>query len=194
MLNQFPVSHIVIDNFLGTTDNQTVLEQINMLVPRMSQSTIFDHGLERVESSVKHNENLWLEAIDDSALQLYSYFNKYFFDSKILSLIENLPELSHINSSTTLFHNTLLSKYKADDFYDWHIDVGGHVTWSYVCCDNFVEGGEFVLSDAGYKQNRKNEVKIPCRNDTLIIFPAKYQHKVEAIQKGCRYSVQIFFS
>jgi hypothetical protein len=194
MIKQYPIPHVVINNFLGTLDNKSVLNHIGSLVPKMTQSTIIDHGVERIESSIKSNKNLWLDIFDDDSMQLCGYFSKYFFNSSFLSIIESQPELMHINGSSTRSHNALLSKYQVDDFYDWHVDVGGHVTWNYVCCDDFVIGGEFVLSDAEYEQDRNNEIKVPCQNDTLIIFPAKYQHKVEPIESGCRYSIQIFFS
>jgi hypothetical protein len=98
-----------------------------------------------------------------------------------------------MKNSATRPYSTLLSKYVSSDFYDWHVDVNGFVTWSYVCYNDKVIGGDFILSDATLNEKITDSVKIPCTNDTLIIFPANYQHKVEEIQKGERYSLQFFF-
>jgi Rps23 Pro-64 3,4-dihydroxylase Tpa1-like proline 4-hydroxylase len=99
-------------------------------------------------------------------------------------------------------HEVLLSQYVDGDFYEWHTDLGGLVTWNYFA---FTEpkqfnGGEFCLSDALIDEKIiKNFKEIDPQNDRLVIFPAKYQHQVKQIQSqwtepmANRYTVQVFF-
>ena len=188
-----PIPYLVLKNFLGTRDNQSALACIKRLEPKFTTSTFNENGIEHVNLDIKQNKNLWLNKIDNDDLELTEYLARYLFNRRLLEVLENYPDLLHTNKHSTHPYSTLLSKYDPDDFYDWHTDLDGVVSWSYVCYNDKVEGGEFLLSDATIDQERKNTTTIPCTNDTLIIFPARYQHKVEKITSGSRYSIQLFF-
>lgn len=187
------IPYLVLKNFLGTRDNQSALDCIKKLEPKLTTSTYNENGVENINLDIKKNKNLWLNKVDDNELQLHEYLARYLFNKRLLEVLENYPNLLHTNNYSTRPYSTLLSRYDPDDFYDWHTDLDGFVSWSYVCYNDTVEGGEFVLSDATVDQERKNTTSIPCTNDTLIIFPAGYQHKVEKVASGSRYSLQLFF-
>lgn len=187
------IPYLVLKNFLGARDNQAALDCIKRLDSKLTTSTYNHNSTEIVDLNIKKNKNLWLNRIDNDDLELTEYFARYLFNKKLLDVLEDHPELVHINNHSTRQYSTLLTRYDPGDFYDWHTDLDGFVTWSYVCYNSKVEGGEFVLSNATVDQEPKNKTTIPCTNDTLVIFPARYQHRVEQITSGSRYSVQLFF-
>ncbi len=159
----------------------------------MTTSLYLENGVEAVNSDVKKNKNLWLNKIDDLELELNEYLARYLLNTKLLHVLESYPDLMHVENNATRPYSTLLSKYETGDFYDWHVDVGGFVTWSYVCYNETVNGGEFLLGSPDLQSTKNNVISIPCINDSLIIFPARFRHRVNEIKSGSRYSLQIFF-
>lgn len=188
------IPFIVFQNFLGARDNQAALNCIKNLEHKFTRSTLNKNGVETINLNIKKNKNLWLNQINNYELELTEFLARYIFNKKLLQVLENYTDLLHTDNHTTGQYSILLSKYESGDFYDWHTDLDGFVTWSYVCYNNSVEGGEFQLSNATADQERQDIETIPCVNDMLIIFPARYQHRVMPIISGCRYSLQLFFN
>ena len=198
-----PVPHLIVDNFLGIKTNQHLLNMIATVEHRMIDAEIVDHGVRRTDLGFRKNLNLWLDTFDDDTLGIMSIFTAEFFNNKIQQAVSNIPELTHFAGPTSRNHNMVLSRYQTNDFYKWHTDGGGHVTWNYFCYQSpkqFV-GGSFELSDGLYQQDRSQTATIECINDRLIIFPANYQHCVTPVNTtddlpglSCRHSIQVFFS
>jgi len=186
-----PVPHIIIDQFLGQGSNKQILDAIENHLPQFSAGKIQLHGNDEINTNYKRNGNIWLDSFDSAIVNI---FRNHFFS---FNIIKN-PELDHTNK----MHEVLLSQYVDGDFYEWHTDLGGAVTWNYFA---FAEpkqfnGGEFCLSDALIDEKIiKNVKEIDPQNDRLVIFPAKYQHQVKQIQSqwtepmANRYTVQVFF-
>jgi Rps23 Pro-64 3,4-dihydroxylase Tpa1-like proline 4-hydroxylase len=173
---------MIIDNFLGPAANQRVLELIDQMGFDFIPGEIsLDTGANAVVADFKRNNNIWLDQFDS---EIVHAFQNRLFDVGVVD-----PELDHKNKS----YAVLLSQYLPGDYYNWHTDLGGSVTWSYVCHPEPVAGGQLVLSTALYNQEPQETMPIDSVNDRLIIFPAQYQHQVTAVESGCRYSVQLFF-
>ena len=198
-----PVPHIVVDNFLGTRLNQQILGMIATVEDRMVDAEIIDHGVRRTEHGFRKNLNLWLDTFDNETLGIMSIFTSGFFNSQLKQAVATTPELNHVVDTLSRNYNMVLSRYLSTDFYKWHTDGGGHVTWNYFCYQTPKQfaGGDFELSNGLYQQERSETTKIECLNDRLIIFPAKYQHCVTPVDANdnmsglqCRHSIQVFFS
>lgn len=201
-LNQ-PVPHIIIDNFLGSKLNQDILRMIAVVENRMIDAEIIDHGVRRTDHGFRKNLNLWLDTFDNDTIDIMTIFTERFFHPSIEKEVSKYPELNHANGVQSRNHNMVLSRFYNNDFYKWHTDGGGHCTWNYFCYrePRQFTGGDFELSNALYQQERTQTKVIECVNDRLIIFPAKYQHQVIAIDAeqtleglDCRHSIQVFFS
>ena len=90
--------------------------------------------------------------------------------------------------------SSLLLKYYGEAAeYKEHFDQPqfSMITWLYKEPKNF-EGGDFILT--------KNNTRVKCSNNTCIIFPGFYYHKVEpikiidkTIKDGGRFSINRFF-
>lgn len=197
-----PVPHIIVDNFLGTQENQQVLTMIATVEHRMIDAEIIDHGVRRTDSGFRKNLNLWLDTFDNDTLGMMSILTARFFNPQIEQAVAHIPELNHITDVQTRTHNMVLSRYQVTDFYKWHTDGGGHVTWNYFCYQTPKQfsGGDFELSNGLYQQDRTDSTLIECLNDRLVIFPAKYQHCVTPVTATDnmlglhnRHSIQVFF-
>ena len=197
-----PVPHIVVDNFLGSKTNQKLLGMIATIQDRLIDAEIIDHGVRRTDSGFRKNLNLWLDTFDNDTLGIMSIFTAGFFNPQIEQAVAHIPELNHISEIQTRTHNMVLSRYSSTDFYKWHTDGGGHVTWNYFCYQTPKQfaGGDFELSNGLYQQDRAETTTIECLNDRLVIFPAKYQHCVTPVtaednmlELACRHSIQVFF-
>ena len=173
---------MVVDNFLGIPANSRVLESIKQLDNLSAGELIVTNGNIAVDLKYKRNSNLWLDLFESNIVHK--------FQNRMFTVSVTEPELDHSNKSYTV----LLSQYLAGDYYDWHTDVGGHVTWSYVCLPTEkIQGGQLQLSTALHDQDPQEITAIDAVNDRLVIFPAQYQHRVTTIESGCRYSIQLFF-
>lgn len=181
----FPVTHTIIDNFLGKDINQRIFDLIQQELPRFEQGQIqTNNGSIEVVEQFKRNANQWLDPFESEIVQLIRT-NFFKFDVQ--------PELNHNERS----HNMLLSRYVDGDFYNWHTDLGGHCTWNYfVAADpKDFTGGDFILSDARADEDPVTNTTIEPINDRLVIFPAQYKHCVTPIVgPGIRYSIQVFFA
>jgi hypothetical protein len=191
LIKSNPVPHVVIDNFLGTANNQRLLTAIECVRDDMNLGTVNHSGIEQVDD-LKRNRNLWLDPFDET---IAGFFKNYIFQINV-----DHPELDHLQiNGQSRAYSILLSKYTNKDYYDWHTDLNGHCTWNYFCYREprkFV-GGDFLLSDCLHDATEFLQTEIiECVNDRLIIFPAKYQHSVSQMNTdvGERYSIQIFFS
>lgn len=186
-----PVPYVVVDKFLGTKLNQQILQTIENHLPQFASGEIQNNkGTSEVNTKYKRNGNIWLDSFNSD---IVSIFRNYFFRFDIKH-----PELNHTNK----MHEVLLSQYVDGDFYEWHTDLGGSVTWNYFAFQEPKQfsGGEFCLSNAVNDSTvRENVATIEPRNDRLIIFPAKYQHQVNKVQALWtepmfnRYTIQVFF-
>jgi Rps23 Pro-64 3,4-dihydroxylase Tpa1-like proline 4-hydroxylase len=198
-----PVPHIVIDNFLGAKNNSRILNMISAVEDKMIDAEIIDHGVRRIDHGFRKNLNLWLDTFDNDTLGIMAFFTEKFFHADIAQAVAQMPELDHFVGSQSRNYNMVLSRYQTADFYKWHTDGGGHVTWNYFCYQTpkqFV-GGDFELSNGLYQEQRTETTVIECVNDRLVIFPAMYQHSVtpvsavdDLIGLSCRHSIQVFFS
>jgi hypothetical protein len=186
-----PIPHVVIDNFFGSKVNQTILQLIEDHLPQFSAGEVQNNGNIELNTKYKRNGNLWLDSFDSS---IVNFFRNNFFNFSIRN-----NELNHANR----MHEVLLSQYVNGDFYDWHTDLGGSVTWNYFIFKEprQFNGGEFCLSDALIYEtiNNRTVKEIDLLNDRLVIFPAKYQHKVKQVQSiwaqpmSNRFTIQVFF-
>ncbi len=195
--------HIVIDNFLGAKNNSRILNMIAAVEDKMIDAEIIDHGVRRIDHGFRKNLNLWLDTFDNDTLGIMAFFTEKFFHADIAQAVAQMPELDHFVGSQSRNYNMVLSRYQSADFYKWHTDGGGHVTWNYFCYQTprqFV-GGDFELSNGLYQEQRTETTVIECVNDRLVIFPAMYQHSVTSVSAvddliglNCRHSIQVFFS
>lgn len=172
---------MIIDNFLGTTANQRLLELIEQSANVFTPGEISGHGNTAVNVDFKRNKNIWLDLFDSEIVHI--------FQNRLFNFNAVDPQLEHKNKS----YAVLLSQYLPGDYYNWHTDLGGSVTWSYICHPEPVAGGQLVLSTAVYDQAPTEVLPVESVNDRLVIFPAKYQHQVTTVESGCRYSIQLFF-
>jgi Rps23 Pro-64 3,4-dihydroxylase Tpa1-like proline 4-hydroxylase len=198
-----PVPYMVIDNFLGVKNNNHLLTMIAAVEDKMIDAEIIDHGTRRIDHGFRKNLNLWLDTFDNDTVGMMSVFTEKFFHPDIEQAVSKIPELSHFVGAHSRNYNMILSRYHSSDFYKWHTDGGGHVTWNYFCYQTPKQfaGGDFALSNGLYQQERPETTTIECVNDRLVIFPAMYQHSVTAVAAednlnglDCRHSIQIFFS
>ena len=175
------IPHMVVDNFLGTAANRRLLALIEQSADVFAPGEISNHGSIAVDVDFKRNKNIWLDLFESEIVHM---FQNRLFNSNAID-----PILDHKNKS----YEVLLSQYLSGDYYGWHTDLGGHVTWSYVCQPDVVTGGSLELSTALYDQEPAEVLSVKSVNDRLVVFPAQYKHRVTAVESGCRYSVQLFF-
>jgi Rps23 Pro-64 3,4-dihydroxylase Tpa1-like proline 4-hydroxylase len=172
---------MIIDNFLGTAANQRLLSLIDQCTNAFAPGQIANNGNIAVDLDYKRNKNIWLDLFESEIVHI--------FQNRLFNFKPTDTLLDHSNKS----YEVLLSQYLPGDYYNWHTDLGGSVTWSYVCHPEPVAGGQLVLSTAQHDQVPTETIPIDSVNDRLIVFPAQYQHQVTAVESGCRYSVQLFF-
>ena len=197
-----PVPYVVIDNFLGTIANRELLIEIQNNENRLQAAEIINYGVREVDSEFRKNVTWWLDDVDDATLSITSKINRCFFNKNLVIVVEKIPELLHLAGSMSRSHNMVISRYAESDFYKWHVDVGGHVTWNYFCYQTprKFTGGDFVLSNALYEEERTKTVTVDCVNDRMVIFPSCYQHCVTPVESNqltgidCRHSLQVFFT
>lgn len=186
-----PVPHIIVDNFLSTQENLSVLEYIEKYLPVFAHGTVTNPaGRQEYNLDYKRNGNIWLDPFDCDIVNL---FRNHMFDIQT-----DIEDLDHTNKQ----HEILLSQYVSGDYYNWHADLGGHCTWNYFAYKEpkgFV-GGDFMLSDSTVGNATPTKyTTIECVNNRLVIFPAKYQHAVTQVEgqfldfMNSRYSIQFFF-
>jgi Rps23 Pro-64 3,4-dihydroxylase Tpa1-like proline 4-hydroxylase len=179
-----PVTHIVVDDFLGARTNQHVLDLIEQQLPQIKPGQVQINSSIEVADQFKRNGNCWLDPFDS---EIANIFRNNFFKFDVVE------ELNHNKRS----HNILLSRYVDGDFYNWHTDLGGFCTWNYFAISQPKQfaGGDFVLSNAPADGIPSDTKTIELVNDRLVIFPAQYQHRVTpVVGAGARYSIQVFFA
>lgn len=175
--------------------------------------------LEMFKDSVKGTYHKNLQEIHDPSFKARSEF--YFRDFKNTQiqtmeriwwdafwkkeLREQFHNTGGIFSYINLFNGMSLlgSFYGEGNFYKEHADSSLVTAIFFHQEDKSFEGGELVLSSENEwsSENKipKQSVKIPYERNTLIIFPSRYHHGVEAVTKslkegplGMRLSTQCF--
>ncbi|CAB4133269.1 Oxoglutarate/iron-dependent dioxygenase [uncultured Caudovirales phage] len=197
-----PVPYVVIDNFLGTIANKELLGEIHSNEYKLQSAEIINYGVREVDATFRKNLTWWLDDVDDATISVAGKMNRYFFHKDLVDVVGDIPELLHLTGSMSRSHNMVISRYAESDFYKWHVDIGGHVTWNYFFyhTPRKFTGGDFVLSNSLYEEEITQTTTIDCVNDRLVIFPSCYQHCVTPVEsKGltgvdCRHSLQVFFT
>ena len=189
-----PVYHII-ENFFKEDELQLILKELEFLNSKLlgpAETSASESDTGRYNKQAK---GIFLDHI---------YANRNISD--ILKLNRKIFEFDFINSliqKDIVYRNllgcnhdmTLINYYENNDYYDKHSDAAvlSCISFFYKEPKKFT-GGDFIFNDFN--------IKIPIKNNMLIIFPSYYEHqatpvkmKEKDIDKGLgRYSMVQFLN
>jgi len=189
--------HIIINDFLTEEEKKKAWDEIDDL--DFVQGTYNVNGKETVVD-LKRNMisilNLKFPNINDSFLRSV-FWNKFQTNREFAIELGKANEPFWCFFTYTTNELTKVSRYGNDDKYDWHTDLpkGGLITILYTISkypESFT-GGDFEIK--GQDDTIK---KIPFKDNSILIFPRMYRHRVtpvvtkETEWNKARFSVQWF--
>lgn len=194
---------IVITSFLEE-EELTQYNQAFLAMFKDSQSGTFHKNLQEMyDSSFKARSEFYFRNYKNEQIQTMEKIWWNSFWKKELRVY--FHEVGGIFSYINLFNGMSLlgSFYGEGDFYKEHADSSLVTAIFFHQDDKSFEGGELVLSSENEwsSENKipKISVKIPYQKNTLVIFPSRYSHAVEAVTRsfkegplGMRLSTQCF--
>lgn len=195
---QNPIIHIVVEDVLPPIINSMILKEIERIIPYMKPGKVSRGNTNSVESTLKSNYNVWLYQFYQAYpphFDIGKNIEKYTWSDKIKQAFKETKDSLFMNSLYTDTSQMLLSKYVNNDHYDWHRDYNQMLTMNYMFSTEpqSFSGGDFILGD----WDRKEElVRIPFKNNSMIIFPSRIWHKVTKVhdfvgeQKHARFTIQ----
>jgi Rps23 Pro-64 3,4-dihydroxylase Tpa1-like proline 4-hydroxylase len=165
----YPFHYLYFENFYSQEELDLIWEELNSLYvegdkflsPDDTHSAKDDNG-----NYIKANRGLWLE---DKSSNLFN-ITKKLYDPTII----NHPSSWFFKDTNFNKDVTLISYYDDDDYYAKHNDSSyiTACTWLYKEPKQFL-GGEFWFPDY--------DIKVPCKNNSCIIFPSNIWHSVKKV-------------
>lgn len=183
-LYKTPFTFVVIDDWLDTATNSTIIKEITRLIPFMKESKVGTDGGSLVADYFKKSKNLWLYLhykLNPSPINLTHIFEKNLWSDDMKDLFRSTNDTAFISSLYTNHSEILLSKYENGDHYDWHRDYCPLLTINYMVANEPLKftGGSFLFGDWNTK-NISNTIEF--KNNRLIIFPSRVFHKVTPVE------------
>lgn len=194
-----PIPHIIIKKFLKAEEQEKIWEEIDEIKDGFKTGMFVKDGKEQVIEG-KTNTGVIVNDrfpnIDDSYLRSLFWY-RFQMNPDFAGAIQNARDPFWSIFSFTVAELTKVSRYGNDDKYDWHNDIcrTGLITIIYQLAiyPSHFTGGDFVI------KNTADEVKtIPFEDNSVIIFPRMYRHRITTIHsKGnnfydARFSIQWF--
>ena len=165
---------LVIENLMTSQELSEIWEEVNLLSYR-SKLLLDTSTARNADNSLKANKQGFF--LDD--VYRYRKFSNYFNYYKKWISLENKKKIEENNMSWRPLFNckhdkTLFSYYEDSDFYDEHQDTALYTQlfWIFKEPKKF-EGGQLELTDFNYQ--------IEVNNNTMVIFPSWYSHKVNKV-------------
>ena len=179
-----PFTYIVIDDWLDIETNQTVLKEINRLIPYLKDSKVGADGGSYIADYFKKSKNLWLYLhykLNPNSVNLTEIFEKHLWANEMRDLFRSTRDNSFITSMYTNHSEILLSKYENGDHYNWHRDYCPLLTANYMIARDPLKfsGGNFLLGDWDTKEVKST---VEFKNNRLIIFPSRVFHSVTPVE------------
>ncbi len=194
-----PIPHIIINNLLKTDEQEKIWEEIDEIKDGFKTGLFLKDKKEQVVEG-KTNTGVIVNdrfpKADDSYIRSLFWY-RFQMNPDFAGAIQNATNPFWSIFSFTVAELTKVSRYTDGDKYDWHIDIcrTGLITIVYQLSkypEHFT-GGDFEL------KNNDDEIKtIPFEDNSVIIFPRMYRHRVTPVKsKGknfhdARFSVQWF--
>jgi hypothetical protein len=178
-----PFTYIVIEDLFGSYLNSEILKEAQALIPIMTPGKVSLGNTNDVSANLKSNSNIWL----------FDFYKKYPNRPNVARLFERglwNDNVKNMFKSTTdsLFRSILytdnsqllLSRYDKGDHYNWHRDYNDTLTMNYMFASEptTFKGGDFVM---GSWDEKVEKVKIPFKNNSLVIFPSRIWHMVTPV-------------
>ena len=177
----YPFHYLYFENLYSEEELGIIWEEIDritlednlLLPPDKTHSAVDDN-----ENFIKNNRGVWLAEVNDS---------------NISKVCEKIYHPSIINHPSSWFFKDinfnidvpLLSYYDDGDYYLKHNDSSyiTACTWLYKEPKKFL-GGEFYFPDY--------DIKIPCKNNSCVIFPSNIWHSVDKVYISDEFKNQNF--
>jgi len=169
-----PLEYVVIDDFYDESELALIWREIQFLSPKLLSP---EHtGSARVHDRfLKNNSGIFLDEIyADRQVSDILRLGRKLWSPEVIERVEKIsPWWNMIMASNQ--DCTLLSCYKDNEYYEPHSDnaVITAVTVLHSQPSNF-SGGDFVFSEYN--------ITIPCRSNSVIIFPSVVRHGVTPVK------------
>jgi len=197
-IHKDPVKYILITDFLPSDQHHRVLDYTR-------NPDLYDPNLygpkdvkDRNYPSVKLNHNFWLDHPNAIALEI----QRACWTKPVVDAMDAMGDLLFKAHSLNNLGSFLASMYNPGDYFRWHADHTHYLTMNYVV-QAADRGGDFEISREiesrkfppdGLDDILTNDVVVPSVDNSLIIFPAMYYHRVTPVIAGQRFTVQYFLS
>tara|TARA_B110000503_G_C7008026_1_gene354455 strand:- start:381 stop:908 length:528 start_codon:yes stop_codon:yes gene_type:complete len=136
-----------------------------------------------VAGELKSNSNVWLFDFYKqypNRVNAANMFEKYLWTEAFKNVFKSMSDSLFRSIVYTDNGQLLLSRYDKGDHYNWHRDYNDTLTMNYMISQEPLKftGGSFIL---GSWDTKEELVKIPFKNNSLVVFPSRVFHKVEAV-------------
>lgn len=168
------LEYIVIDDFYNIRELELIWREIKFLTPKLMGPEHTNSATENGQL-LKKNTGIFLDEVyaNRDASDILT-LNRKLWSTEIISEVEKISPwwklLAASNADTTL-----LNYYQDQEYYKPHTDHAmiTAITVLYSDPQNFT-GGDFVFADYN--------ITIPCRSNSLIIFPSVVNHGVTPVR------------
>ena len=181
-----PISFCIIRNFYSEDEIRTIHEELENLEPHLKDGAQTGTARTVTGEPKKSNRGMFLDDFygENRSKSAILTLNRKVFSPEVTYELEKknwifkfLKRLNHVS--------TLLSSYKDGDYYRPHEDhsffTAIYYTWKE---PKTFEGGDLYFGD----------IRVPIKNNSMLIFPSNTQHEVKPVQGYGRYALSQFIS
>jgi Rps23 Pro-64 3,4-dihydroxylase Tpa1-like proline 4-hydroxylase len=178
-----PFTYIVVEDLFGSYLNSEILKEAQSLIPSMKPGKVSLGNTNDVTTDLKSNSNIWLFDFYKkypNRPNIARLFERGLWNENVKNIFKSMNDCLFRSILYTDNSQLLLSRYDKGDHYNWHRDYNDTLTMNYMFAVEPIKfkGGDFVL---GSWDEKIEKVRIPFKNNSLVIFPSRVWHMVTPI-------------
>ena len=169
-----PLEYVVIEDFYTEDELVLIWRELEFLAPKLlgpsETRSAHEDGV-----YLKHNTGIFLDNVYlNRDVSDILKINRKLWSEEVLNYLETISPWWRLLRATNK-DTTLLNYYNNNQYYKPHVDTAVISASSVLCKnENNFTGGEFVFPEYN--------ITIPCKSNSIIIFPSVVQHGVTPIE------------